>query len=141
MRTLDFVVPLIYAGNSLDQSRAENFSPVFFMSWGYKDQPGMTARVAEQYLKAGNDNGVLVIPAGLAFERAMKARPGLELYMPDNRHPTLPGTYLAAATVYASLTGRPIADIGYTAGLDAEVALFLRRTAQETVSEFVGRKD
>ena len=74
--------------------------PMLFMSWAYKDAPEMTAQLAEQYTLAGNANDALVIPAGLAFAKAVSKRPSLELYQPDKRHPTLAGTYLAACTTY-----------------------------------------
>ena len=77
--------------------------PMLFMSWAYKDVPEMTAQLAEQYTLAGNANDALVIPAGLAFAKAVSKRPSLELYQPDKRHPTLAGTYLAACTTYAAI--------------------------------------
>ena len=77
--------------------------PMLFMSWAYKDKPEMTAQLAEEYTKAGNEVDALVIPAGLAFARSVSKRPELELYAKDKRHPSLAGTYLAACTVYASL--------------------------------------
>jgi len=49
--------------------------PILFMSWAYKDKPEMTAQLAEQYTLAGNANNALVIPAGLAFAKAMAKRP------------------------------------------------------------------
>jgi len=76
--------------------------PALFMTWAYKDKPEMTAQLSEQYTIAGNDNDVLVIPAGLAFANAISKRPDLEFYQPDKRHPTLIGTYLGACTIYAS---------------------------------------
>jgi len=86
------------------QSLARNdIKPVLFMSWAYKDRPEMTAQLAEQYTIAGNANDALVIPAGIAFAKAIAKRPDIELYQSDKRHPTLAGTYLAACTVYATL--------------------------------------
>jgi hypothetical protein len=76
------------------------------MSWAYADKPEMTAKLAEAYTVAGNANIALVIPAGLAFARVVKERPDLVLYQPDNRHPTLIGTYLATSTVYSALLHR-----------------------------------
>jgi hypothetical protein len=114
--------------------------PVLFMSWAYKDAPEMTAQLAEQYTLAGNANDALVIPAGLAFARAIARRPALELYQPDLRHPTLPGTYLAACTAYAALTGKSPVGVKYTAGLDPELAAFLQTVAADTVKDYFGRE-
>ena len=113
--------------------------PVLFMSWAYKDAPEMTAQLAEQYTSAGNANDALVIPAGLAFAKAVARRPDLELYQPDKRHPTLAGTYLAACTSYATLRKRSPVGIKHTAGLDPEVAAFLQAVAADTVREYFGR--
>jgi len=113
--------------------------PVLFMSWAYKDKPEMTAQLAEQYTIAGNANDALVIPAGLAFARAIADRPGLELYQPDKRHPSLAGTYLAACTTYAAITGKSPVGNSYTAGLDAALAAFLQTTAWETVRAYYAK--
>lgn len=107
-----------------------------FMSWAYQDKPEMTAQLAEQYTKAGNDNDLVVIPAGLAFARALAERPEVVLHDADKRHPSLAGTYLAAATTYATLFRKSPADCGYTAGLDPELARFLRGVAWATVTDF-----
>jgi hypothetical protein len=113
--------------------------PALFMSWAYKDKPEMTAQLAEQYTIAGNANDALVIPAGLAFAKAIAKRPDLELYVPDKRHPSLAGTYLGACTAYAALLGKSPVGIKYTAGLDPELAGFLQAIAQETVQEYYGK--
>jgi hypothetical protein len=125
-----------YAKIDTDIVRSHDAVPVLFMSWAYADKPEMTAQLAEAYTKAGNDNRAMVIPAGLAFARALKARPTLNLYIADNRHPTLAGTYLAAATSYAALYRRSLEDHAYTAGLDPELAKFLRVTAWATVQDY-----
>lgn len=119
--------------------RKHGARPVFFMSWAYADKPEMTAQLAEQYTAAGNANDALVIPAGLAFARSAAKRPSLNLYVEDKRHPSLAGTYLGAATVYASLFGRSPVGIPYTAGLDADTARFLQTIAWETVQEYFAK--
>ena len=113
--------------------------PVLFMSWAYKDKPEMTGPLAEAYTTAGNNNDMLVIPAGLAFANAIKKRADLELYQPDKRHPTLAGTYLAASTAYAALYGKSPVGNTYTAGLDTATAAFLQTVAQETVRDYFGK--
>jgi hypothetical protein len=112
--------------------------PILFMSWAYKDHPEMTAQLAEQYTLAGNANDALVIPAGLAFAKAVSKRPSLELYQPDKRHPTLAGTYLAACTTYAAVQRKSPVGNKYTAGLDSELAAFLQGVAADTVREYFG---
>ena len=109
------------------------------MSWAYADKPEMTAQLAEAYTVAGNANHALVIPAGLAFAKARQKQPELNLYQPDKRHPTLSGTYLAACTIFAALTGRSPIGNPYHAGLDEPTAKFLQEVAWETVQEYYGK--
>lgn len=128
-----------YARKYSDTVRKNGAVPVFFMSWAYSDKPDMTTPLAEAYIKAANDNDAMVIPAGLAFARAIAKRPDLNLYQPDKRHPSLAGTYLAAATIYAALFAKSPVGIRYDAGLGAETAAFLQGVADETVRAFYGR--
>ena len=125
-----------YSKKYSDIARSKGAIPVFFMSWAYADKPEMTLQLAEAYIKAANDNNAMVIPAGLAFARSIAKKPEVNLYVGDKRHPTLAGTYLAAATVYASLFKASPVGLRYTAGLPPEVAAHLQTTAWETVQAF-----
>jgi hypothetical protein len=122
-----------------DSVRTYGTKPVLFMSWAYLDKPEMTAELAEAYTKAGNDNDAYVIPAGLAFAKVVSQRPDVNLYLPDKRHPTLAGTYLAAATTFASIFRKSPVGLNYTAGLDAATTQYLQRAAWETVQEYYGK--
>jgi len=128
-----------YAKKNSDIVRAKGAKPVFFMSWAYADKPEMTAQLAEAYTAAGNANNALVIPAGLAFARAIGKQPELNLYAPDKRHPSLAGTYLATCVVFAALTGRSPVGNSYVAGIDAPTATFLQNVAWDTVQEYYGK--
>jgi len=128
-----------YARKQSEIVTAHGARPVLFMTWAYKDKPEMTVQLAEQYTIAGNDNNALVIPAGLAFAKAVAKRPDLELYQPDKRHPTLLGTYLAACTTYAAVYGKSPAGNSYTAGIDPATASFLQTTAAEAVREYFAK--
>jgi hypothetical protein len=128
-----------YAKKDSDIVRAHGARPVFFMSWAYADKPEMTMQLAEAYTIAGNDNNALVIPAGLAFARALARQPELTLHAPDKRHPSLAGTYLASCVVFAALTGRSPVGNSYRAGIDGPTAKFLQTVAWETVQEYYGK--
>ena len=128
-----------YARKDSDIVRAHGATPVLFMSWAYADKPEMTAELAEAYTTAGNANNALVIPAGLAFARARRQQPELNLYAPDKRHPSLAGTYLAACTSFAALTGRSPVGNSYHATIDEPTVRFLQTVAWETVQEYYGK--
>lgn len=128
-----------FAKKDSDIVRAHGAIPVLFMSWAYADKPEMTAQLAEAYTAAGNANNTLVIPAGLAFARAIQKQPELNLYAPDKRHPSLAGTYLAACTVFSALTGRSPVGNSYLAGIDGPTARFLQTVAWETVQDYYAK--
>ena len=98
----------------------------------------MTAPLADRYTQAGNRLDALVIPAGLAFARAIALRPGLDLYVEDKRHPSLPGTYLAGCTTYACLFGKSPVNLAWQSGLDADTASFLQQVAWDTTGDYFG---
>ena len=54
----------------------------------------------------------------------------------DKRHPSLAGTYLGAAVVYASPFHKSPVGNTYTASLDPALARHLQTTAWNTVREF-----
>ena len=108
------------------------------MTWAYKDKPEMTKQLAKEYTLAGNKNDTLVTPVGLAYMNSMKAPPEINLYLPDNRHPSRAGTYLSACVMFASIF--KISPIGntYTFDLDKKVALNLQKIAWATHQEYYG---
>lgn len=125
-----------YAKKHSETLRKHGSEPILFMSWAYSDVPAMTEQLAVEYIKAGQQNNALVVPAGYAFANSVAKRPDLSLIIADKRHPTLAGTYLAACTVLASVY--KINPIGskYAAGLSPEVATHLQTVAWETSQAF-----
>lgn len=120
--------------------RESGAKTVLYMTWAYRGRMEMTAQLAEAYVAAGNDVGALVVPVGLAFERALTARPDLVLHHTDNVHPSMAGTYLASCVFYAALYGKsPVGNI-YTAGLPRELVEFLQKTAWDTTQAFYGAR-
>ena len=129
-----------YARRYDKQIRDSGARTAFFMTWAYQGKPEMTAPLAAGYEGIGNELGALVVPVGLAFERAIKARPALILHFKDKEHPSFAGTYLAAATFYAALFGKNPVGNPYTADLDPETAKFLQGIAWETVNAYYGKR-
>lgn len=60
--------------------------------------------------------GVKVALAGYAFENCIAKYPEIELYDPDLCHPSLSGSWLAAAVIYTAVFGEPVKKIPYEAG-------------------------
>jgi hypothetical protein len=124
--------------------RAIGATPALYLTHAYvaphrRAEPGMTETVARATIELGNELDTLVIPVGLAFARAYGEQPDLALHETfDGTHPSLLGTYLAAAVVYGTIYGRPTAhiDYDYFGEIDPETAAWLRGIADRTVSEF-----
>lgn len=121
------------------QIRAHGAEPIFFMTWAYTDRPEMTAQLDAAYSMIGAELDADVVPVGLAFAAALKERPGLALIVDDNKHPTVAGTYLAACTFYAALTGSSPAGLSATSGLDRDDARFLQQVAWRSWLDYTSR--
>ena len=106
------------------------------MTLAYAGQREMTDELASEFGRHGKMLENVVIPVGLAFERAIENIPGVVLHDPDSKHPSLEGTYLAAAVFYAALYGKSPVSLDYNAGLDEEIARQLRQAAWQTVIEY-----
>ncbi len=96
------------------------------------------------YTNMGNKVDALVVPVGLAFEESYRRRPDLQLHKAyDGTHPSLLGTYLGAATVFASLYNQSPVGNQYDifGAIDAETRLFLQQVAHDTVKNFYQQSD
>ena len=125
-----------YAKKHSDTLRKFGSQPMLFMTWAYADKPEMTEQLAAEYIKAGQQNNALVVPAGYAFANSVAKRPDINLIVLDKRHPTVQGTYLSACTILASVY--KINPIGnkYSAGLSPDVVKHLQTVAWETSQAF-----
>jgi len=117
-----------YAKRHSVTARSKGVEPMFLMTWAYADKPEMTQGLADAYTEAGRQNNAHVVPAGLAFAASIA-----------KRHPSLAGSYLAAATLVASVWNVNPVGSKYTAGLPADVARHLQTVAWETVRSYHGR--
>jgi hypothetical protein len=120
--------------------RKKGANPLLFMTWAYSDKPEMIETLAREYVRAGKENDIGVVPAGLAFSRSLRERPDLALHTSDRRHPSLAGTYLAACTVLAAVYRVDPRGNQYSAGLSEADARFLQQVARETVRDFEAAK-
>lgn len=94
------------------------------------------SRIADMYTSLAREIGAVLIPVGLAFEASYQRRPDLRLHDEfDGSHPSLAGTYLAAAVVYAALYGaNPVGNAyNYHGKVTPDVALHLQQVAHQVV--------
>jgi len=127
-----------YARRFVGDIKKTGAQPVLLMAWAYRRLGWISMQqIADAHRAAADELGVTVAPVGLAWERAVRERPDLDLFMPDREHPNISGTYLATAVVYATLFGANPTESSYVpAGIPAADATLLRRVAWDTVQEY-----
>lgn len=120
---------------------------VFFMTWGrkYGDAAnctfyppvctfiGMQQQLRNSYVTMANDNQALVAPVGEAWRRSWMSDSTINLWISDNSHPDVPGTYLATCVFYSTIFRKSSAGASFTGGLSAAVANYLQLIADTTV--------
>jgi hypothetical protein len=104
--------------------------------------PDNNKKIRDYYTEVGNELNAIVLPVGLAFEEAYKRHPELKLHKSyDGSHPSAEGTYLAAATLYGTLYGKPITGNSFDAfgEVDPETIKKLQTVADDVVKSYFGR--
>ena len=126
-------------------SLAKKYSPevetVYYMTWGHKngntrqtDYPlddtyeSMQERIATTYTDMAYENGGLLAPVGLAWRNIRRNHPEIELYIEDNFHPSLAGSYLAAATLFSTMANSDFKPLAVE-GLDENTMKLLHKEA------------
>ncbi len=83
--------------------RSQEARTLFYLTWARKGQPRMQEGLNQVYVSLAKVLQANVAPVGIAWQRALREDPALELYMQDGSHPSPEGTYLAACVFYATL--------------------------------------
>ncbi|MDG1310562.1 MAG: hypothetical protein P8P26_00690 [Porticoccaceae bacterium] len=129
--------------------RAKGSEIALYMTHAYVEphkasDSNMINLIKRTYLKAGDDNNILVIPVGLAFARAYERYPDLRLHKVfDGSHPSLLGTYLAACVVFASIFNSSSVGLTYDYfdTISDDNKIVLQDIADKTVADFYSRQD
>lgn len=108
---------LPHAEKIIDSIR-QNYSctqVVLYMTWGYKygnhmwnpiaTYDSMQLRIKNQYLRFADLLDARVCPVGEVWKSIRDNYAGINLYDPDNHHPSPAGSYISACTFYASIFG------------------------------------
>lgn len=111
--------------------RAAGAKTVLYMTWARKHEPQNREVIAEAYERIGAELGAVVAPVGRAWQRFLVERDTPLLHDPDQSHPSLAGSYLAACVFYAVLFGESPLGIAFRpGGLTAEDAALLQGYAK-----------
>lgn len=120
---------------------------MFMMTWGRKNgdasncpfyapvctYAGMQQRLRESYLEMAQNNHASVAPVGAAWKVIVDSFPSINLYVADESHPSVAGSYLQACVFYASIFHRSPWGCTYLGGLSATDAATLQRVAHRVV--------
>lgn len=124
--------------------RAVHAQPILYCTWGrrgdsdYLTSSGltnesMTWKLAASYTAIGEELDIPVGYVGLAFFEVYTGDSGIELYDPDTSHPSYAGSYLAAVTLFAKITGVDPTTVNYNGKLSAQDAAVLKQAAKNAV--------
>lgn len=138
-----------YAKQLCDSIRSNNpcTEIMFFMTWGRKNgdlsncatysnvctYDGMQARLRESYMMFSDSFMTSVAPVGVAWKSFRVNYPLVDLYIPDESHPSVHGTYLAACVFYSSMFKKTIVGSTYNPSLPITDVSNIQTIASQTV--------
>jgi hypothetical protein len=118
--------------------------PVAYLTWNLMNEPPLLGAMQATLAPAVDGTAGRVAPAGPLWEEVRRAYPDMALHLPDNKHPTVAGSFLAALALCYSICGRLPEEIpamlaagGYQElPLTPEVQVALLAIAQRTCDSF-----
>jgi len=90
----------------------------------------MQKRLNTAYASLAQNFGATLAPVGVAWERAQRVAPQIQL-LDGTQHPSPAGTYLAAALLFRTMFNTPAVGSNYLGGLPPTTAHTLQRIADE----------
>lgn len=119
---------------------------VFYMTWGRKNgdalncpvfppvctYKGMDSMLQLRYRIMSDSNNALLCPVAKVWRRLINTSP-IELYNPDESHPSMEGTYAAACAFYSVLFKKDPTICTYSASLSPTNASTIKIASKEVV--------
>lgn len=137
---------LPFARRIVDSIRAENrcTQVMLYMTWAYKygnpnwapiaSYDSMQYRVKRQYLRLASTLDAKVAPVGAVWSSVRANHSDINLYDPDNHHPTAAGSYISACTFYASIFSEtPVGNKAVIEGVDEKTRTVIEKLAFKDV--------
>ena len=138
-----------YAKQLNDSIKAANACTevMFYMTWGRKNgdasncvnyppvctYAGMQARLRESYLMFSDSCNATCAPIGVAWKKHVNAFPSVDLYSPDESHPSVQGSYLTACVLYSSIFKKNCSGATFLGGLTSTEASNIQSISGSTV--------
>ena len=126
--------------------RESGATPVLYATWGRKQGSGdltaygltaetMTWKLAAAYEHMGETHDIPVAHVGLAFWDIVQNERRVNLFDTDLSHPNAAGSYLAALTIFARITGVDPTTVDYEGGVGSNIEPILKEAARKAVFE------
>jgi len=145
-QTLPYAIKL----DSLIKQAEACATTLFFETWGRKNgdamncqfyppvctYTGMQNRLRDSYLLFTDTTKGIMAPVGEAFRSSIAQQPALDLYSPDESHPSMEGSYLAAAVFYETIFHKSVISNTYNPGIASSTVIpFLQQVAHAIVTD------
>lgn len=138
------VFPYAHKLDSMIREHNPCAETLFYMTWGRKNgdasncaawppvctYQGMDSLLHLRYMQMAEANEAAVSPVGQVWKNIRANYPDLELYTPDESHPSFAGTYAAACTFYTTIFGKSPLLITDNLSLNAADAQLIREAAR-----------
>src|SRR5690606_16182705 len=89
--------------------------------------------IRNRYITMANDNDALLSPVGAVWRHIRTTYPEIELYVSDESHPSVAGSYAAACSFYSVIFRKDPTTITFDASLPALEAQKIRLATKEIV--------
>ena len=116
-----------------------------YMPWAARDNRGAQGVMTDAYAGFCRKAGCAFAPAGEVFGRLLQTESAESLYREDGNHATPLGSYVAAVTIFYTVTGRKrimrvedFEDPGVKMGIPSELCQRIHTEALRTVRLFNG---
>jgi len=119
--------------NKLDlEIKKDSAKTYLYMTWAPKESPSDIDQLAASYISVGSQIDASVVPVGKVWEYMRTTNPQIDLYISDNKHPTLSGTYLTSCVFYYSIFEKnPIDNSYYPSGINTETVVAIRKAVND----------
>jgi hypothetical protein len=103
---------------------------VLYLTWARQHAPESQQALTDAYMSIGQELGAIVAPVGVAWQSFLRKHDQPALHDPDQSHPSLAGSYLAACVFLAVLFKEsPVGLDGVIDGLKKKDPALLQKAA------------
>ncbi len=143
------VFPFVHNLDSLFKAFNPTGKTIFYMTWGRKNgdssrckelplvctYQGMDDLTRERYLMMSEQNKALISPVGVVWRHLRETNPEIELYMSDESHPSINGSYAGALCFYTVITQKDPTLISFNSTIDPTMANIIKMAVKKVVYE------